>query len=64
MAAKGHWFTVVENAGYEGECDMRTAFSTSEGAWKWARRHYRAGEIEALHVAVARDTSDGRTYEY
>jgi hypothetical protein len=56
-------YTVVENAGYEGECDVRTWLSF-EGAVKWRDRHYTADEIETMHVAIARDISPTeRTYE-
>lgn len=65
MRPQGSCYTVVELAGYEGENERRTAFSTSEAAWKWAERTYRTGEIEDLHVQVRRDSADGqRTYEY
>jgi hypothetical protein len=57
-------YTVVENAGYEGEQDVRTAFSTSEAAWRWAERHYRKSELEDMHVQVRRDSPGERTYEY
>jgi hypothetical protein len=38
MKPKAACYTVVENAGYEGEHDVRTAFSTPEAAWRWAER--------------------------
>ena len=57
-------FTVVENSGYEGERDVRFGFSTSGAAWKWAYRHYSFDELDDMHVRVACDTPDGRTYEY
>jgi hypothetical protein len=55
-------FTVVENAGYEGEND-RKSFPSAEKAWNWARRSYR-DELETLHVQVRLDRGDYRTYEY
>ena len=61
---KAKCYTVVENAGYEGENDVRTAFSSAEAAWRWAERYYQGDEIETLHVQVARDTQDGRSYEF
>ena len=33
MTPKLTWFTVVENAGYEGERDVKTGFSRVEPAW-------------------------------
>ena len=64
MKPKACCYTVVENAGYAGEQEVRTAFSTSEAAWKWAERHYDVDEIESLHVQVRRDSFGERTYEY
>jgi hypothetical protein len=64
MKPKACCYTVVENAGYEGEHDARTAFKTPEAAWRWAERWYAADELETLHVLVRRDTPGERTYEY
>ena len=64
MRPTSRCYTVIENAGYIGECDVRTAFSTAGAAWRWAERHYGKRQLEELHVQVARDSRDGRTYEY
>lgn len=64
MKPKGATYTVVENAGYEGECEAKVGFRKSEEAWKWAERHYDADELESLHVEVRRDCGDERTYEF
>jgi hypothetical protein len=64
MKPKSCCYTVVENSGYEGECDVRTCFSGPEAAWKWAERYYSADELESLHVQVRRDSKEGSTYEY
>lgn len=58
-------YTVIENAGYEGENERRTAFSTASAAWKWAERNYDKDELETLHVAVREDCDNGEsTYEF
>lgn len=59
--AKG--WTVVENAGYEGECDVHSA-KTFIKATRWMVRRYDAPEIESLHVVIRRDGPEGGTYEY
>ena len=57
-------FTVVENAGYIGEADIRS-FPTLGKAIAWRDRHYEPDELETLHVQIACDLPDGtRTYEY
>lgn len=57
-------YTVVENAGYEGEND-RLSFDKFDDAIKWRDRHYEQDELESLHVQIALDLPDGsRTYEY
>ena len=57
-------FTIVENAGYMGEADIRS-FPTLREALAWRDRHYEPDELESLHVQIACDRADGsRTYEY
>ncbi len=57
-------YTVVENAGYERECDVHTADSHDK-AIKWRDRYYEPDELESLHVEIACDLPDGsRTYEF
>ena len=57
-------YTVVENAGYERECDVHIADSYG-AAIKWRDEYYVEDEIERLHVEIACDMMpDGsRTYE-
>jgi hypothetical protein len=58
-------YTIVENAGYEGENERMAGFNSAEAAWKYAERIYRKREIEELHVQVRQDFEDGeQTYEY
>jgi hypothetical protein len=61
---KLYWYTVVENAGYEGERDIKTGFARVEPAWNWAACYYTADELLDLHVHVRRDSPEGNTYEY
>jgi hypothetical protein len=49
-------YTVVENAGYEGECDG-PHFTTFAAAAQWVNRKYSGAEMVALHVAIACCTS-------
>ena len=64
-------YTVVENAGYEGERDITSFTPTGSRrnvdalmmAERFIKRWYRAGEIETLHVAIRKDTPDGGTYD-
>jgi hypothetical protein len=57
-------YTVVENAGYERECDVHTA-DRYGNAIKWRDSYYEGDEIERLHVEIACDLPDGnRTYEF
>lgn len=57
-------YTVVENAGYVGECDIQDGFKTEREAWDYLRAHYDSDEIETLHVDVRADRSDGaKTYD-
>ena len=64
MTPKLCWYTVVENAGYEGEHDIKTGFARPDPAWNWATRHYTAAELLTLHVQVRCDSPEGNTYEY
>jgi hypothetical protein len=64
MSPKLCWYTVVENAGYEGEHDIKTGFTRIEPAWNWAARHYTADELCTLHVQVRRDSPEGNTFDY
>ncbi|MFG1270797.1 hypothetical protein V5F40_22865 [Xanthobacter sp. DSM 14520] len=59
----GDTFTVVENAGYEGENDRRS-FDAFDDAVKWRDRWYSRQERERLHVEIRLDLADGTsTYE-
>jgi hypothetical protein len=56
-------FTVVENAGYERETDVRS-FESYSAAIKFRDNYYVEDEVESLHVEIACDLPDGtRTYE-
>jgi hypothetical protein len=48
---------VVENAGYEGEREIRT-FSNLIRADRFVTRWYEPDEIETLHVLIRRDWID------
>ncbi len=55
---------VVENAGYNGERDLRS-FPTWKEADTWAHQQYDEDEFEKLHVDIRRDSADGmQTYEF
>jgi hypothetical protein len=54
-------YTVVENAGYEGERDIRS-FSNLIRADAFVRRWYDEDEIETLHVAIRKDCGDYREW--
>ena len=56
-------YIVVENAGYEGECDRR-AFDHWHEAWKYMCRVYTQKEIEDLHVDICTETDGEREYVY
>jgi hypothetical protein len=59
-------YIIVENAGYEGECEHHKTFTNYWEALDWMNRHYGKGEDseqERLHVAIRRDDADG-TCEY
>lgn len=55
-------YTVVENAGYEGEQDIKS-FHVAHDAYAFIKRHYQDDEAETLHVMVALDLNGERTYE-
>lgn len=58
-------YTIVENAGYEGENVRMAGFNSSETAWRYASRVYTRRELESLHVQVRKDFDNGeQTYEY
>jgi hypothetical protein len=55
-------YTIVENAGYIGERDI----STHPSYWAACNamsRAYDSDEIESLHVKIAFDGGEHRTYE-
>jgi hypothetical protein len=56
-------YTVVENAGYTDERDV-ASFKTLQAADNWLMKQYGAEEVEQLHVMIARDSADGRSYEF
>ena len=60
---KTNRYTVVENAGYEGERDVRT-FERFLDADRWIRSRYGDDEVESLHVLIRRDNGKQRTYEF
>ena len=60
---KQTFYTVVEDAGYEGERDIRT-FPSLIAADRWVQKFYGADEIETLHVLIRRDRGDERSYEF
>ena len=55
-------YTIVENAGYVGECDVESHPSYWR-ALDRMREIYTPDEIDDLHVDIALDGPDGRTYE-
>jgi hypothetical protein len=61
MMTKPCFYTVVENAGYEGEQDIRT-FASLIAADRWLTGWYAPDEIETLHVLVRRDCGDEREW--
>jgi hypothetical protein len=65
MRPKGATYTVVENAGYEDEHDVKSGFRNLQDAYHWAEAAYTRGDYDRLHVQVRRDSPDGeQTYEY
>ncbi|HWJ69149.1 MAG TPA: hypothetical protein VNS79_03755 [Sphingobium sp.] len=55
-------YVVVENAGYEGECDV-AKFGTRWAAERWMERTYSAREIDALHMDICIEEDGQRTYD-
>lgn len=55
-------YVVVENAGYEGECDV-AKLGTRWAAEKWVERAYSAREIQMLHVDICMEEFGERTYD-
>jgi hypothetical protein len=55
-------YIVVENAGYEGERDVKRKPSFTEAS-KWMRNSYDLDEIDSLHVAICVEVNGERTYE-
>ncbi len=64
MRPKGATYTIVENAGYEGERDVLKGHKDAESAWRYVQRLYALDEIESLHVQVRRDCGGEQTYDY
>ena len=57
-------YVVIENAGYEGEQEIRE-FTTFTKAYAFVQRQYAIDELETLHVEIAKRLPDGSlTYEY
>jgi hypothetical protein len=56
-------YIVVENAGYERECDVFKSTSF-HAARAWMREHYEQDEIEDLHVDIATEIDGEREYVY
>lgn len=56
-------YIVVENAGYEGETDIRE-FTSVNAAYRWMKRFYFPDELETLHVVIAREVNGARSYEF
>ena len=61
-------YIVVENAGYDSECDVRT-FNSAAAAWRWMKKHYNHDELDpshpdCLHVEVCREINGNRTYDF
>lgn len=55
-------YVIVEQSGYVGERDVHQ----TEDYWDaldWMRRNYAQEETTNLHVDIAFDSEDGRTYE-
>jgi len=62
LKASASRYVVVENAGYVGERDVHDT-PERERAESWMRQTYTPDEIQELHVAVAHDTGNHRSYE-
>jgi hypothetical protein len=64
---KDRRFTIVENAGYVGECDI-TSFPTLREAMSYRERKYTPEELDefdpdCLHVDIRQDWTDEETGE-
>ena len=55
-------YIVVENAGYEGERDVKN-FISYRAALKWLLKNYAEDERDGLHVAIAFEDGNGRSYD-
>ncbi len=55
-------FVVVENAGYDGECDV-AKFGTRWAAEQWINRKYSAHEVDVLHIDICMEADGRRTYD-
>ncbi|KUR80798.1 hypothetical protein AQZ49_01855 [Novosphingobium sp. FSW06-99] len=55
-------YIVVENAGYEGECDV-AKFGTRWAAEQWLDRAYSPHEIATLHIDICMEEDGQRTYD-
>jgi hypothetical protein len=55
-------YIVVENAGYEKECDIRE-FKNYTEAVKWMESYYEKDELESLHVEICVERDGERSYE-
>lgn len=56
-------YVVVENAGYEGERDVRRCISYGS-AIGWQNQHYSESERERMHIAICSENEAGqRSYE-
>lgn len=62
MKRKPYSYTVVEMAGYQGEKNLAN-FDTYERAARWLNRNYSSEEASQLHIAIAKDSDRGRTYD-
>jgi len=63
----GIQYVVVENAGYQGECDV-AKFGTRWAAEKWMERAYSASELDpshpnSLHVDICMEEDGQRTFD-
>jgi hypothetical protein len=55
-------YIVVENAGYQGERDVKHKASFIEAS-KWMRSNYDSMELLDLHVAICVEIDGRRSYE-
>jgi hypothetical protein len=62
MKAKSQTYIVVENAGYEGERDVKRCISYGSTCG-WLKQFYSESERESLHVAICVESDSGeRSY--